>query len=156
MTWNIQAVQLARAGFLVGSLLLGPSFLQAQTPCPAAGVSALESGWRASRADSLPKAIRQFELAQRLCPDNLDAGVGLGFALLRSGNVKRADSLFRSVLARSPGNSDAWEGRARAALRLRHSPVASETIQRHLEASGFVAMNPSGPLAATEIATRPE
>lgn len=130
MPLNIQAVRLARAGFLASSLLSGPSFLQAQTPCPPSGVSALESGWRAYRADSLPKAIGQFELAQRLCPDNLDAGVGLGFALLRSGDVRRSDSLFQSVLARSPGNSDAWEGRARAALRLGDSLGAIDAGRR--------------------------
>jgi hypothetical protein len=127
---NIQAVQWARAGLLAGFLLLEPSFLQAQTPCPPSGGSALENGWRAYRADSLPKAIREFELAQRLCPDNLDAGVGLGFALLRSGSVRRSDSLFQSVLARSPVNSDAWEGHARAALRLGDSVGAVEAGRR--------------------------
>ena len=123
-------MQLARAGLLASALLWGPSLLQSQTPCPPSGGSALESGWRAYRADSLPKAIKQFELARRLCPDNLDAGVGLGFALLRAGNVRRSDSLFRSVLARSPGNSDAWEGRARAALRLGDSLGAVEAGRR--------------------------
>ena len=58
------------------------------------------------------------ELARRLCPDNFGAEVGLGFALLRSGNTGRSDSLFRSVLTQHPGNSDAWDGHARAALRL--------------------------------------
>jgi tetratricopeptide (TPR) repeat protein len=72
----------------------------------------------------LPKAIRQFELAQRLCPDNLDATLGHGLALLRSGNVRRSDSLFQAILARNPGNSDAWEGHARAALRLGDSVSA--------------------------------
>jgi tetratricopeptide (TPR) repeat protein len=130
MALNIPTVQRARAGLAVAALLSGPSFLQAQTPCPPAGGSALESGWRAYRADSLPKAIRQFELAQRLCPDNLDARVGLGFAWLRSGNVKRSDSLFQSVLAQSPGNSDAWEGRARAALWLGDTLAAVEAGRR--------------------------
>jgi hypothetical protein len=72
----------------------------------------------------LPTAIRQFELAQQLCPGNLDAVVGHGLALLRSDKVRRADSLFQAVLARSPGNSDAWEGHARAALRLGDSVAA--------------------------------
>jgi len=71
-----------------------------------------------------------FELAQRRCPDNLDAGVGLGFAFLRSGNAVRSDSLFRSVLARNPGNSDAWEGHARATLRLGDSAGAVEAGRR--------------------------
>ncbi|MDQ3222461.1 MAG: tetratricopeptide repeat protein, partial [Gemmatimonadota bacterium] len=86
-------------------------------------------------ADSLPKAIKHFEQAQRLCPDNLDAGVGHGLALLRSGNVRRSDSLFRAVLARDPRNSDAWEGRARAALRLGDSVDAVAAGRRAIALS---------------------
>jgi hypothetical protein len=130
MPLNIQAVQLARAAFAAASLFSEASFLQAQATCPSPAVSALENGWRAYRADSMPQAIRQFELAQRLCPDNLDAGVGLGFAFLHSGDVRRSDSLFRSVLDRNPGNSDAWEGQARAALRLGDSLGAVEAGRR--------------------------
>ncbi|HEU4682403.1 MAG TPA: hypothetical protein VFS51_11685 [Gemmatimonadales bacterium] len=92
--------------------------LAAQTPCPAAADSALESGWRAYRADSLPAALFRFDRAHRLCPDNLDATVGLGFTLLRSSQPRRADTLFGEVLARNAANSDAWEGRTRASLRL--------------------------------------
>lgn len=44
--------------------------------------------------------------------------VGMGFTLLRSGQVHRADTLFGAVLALSSTHADAWEGRARAALRL--------------------------------------
>jgi hypothetical protein len=90
----------------------------AQTPCSPRGVSALKTGWEAYRADSNRMAAARFEASLRLCPDNLDAQVGLGFSLLRLGRVARADSLFRVVLGRSATNSDAWEGRARAALRL--------------------------------------
>lgn len=92
--------------------------LAAQTPCPAAADSALESGWRAYRADSLPAALSRFDRAHRLCPGNLDATVGLGFTLLRSSQPRRADTLFGEVLARNAANSDAWEGRTRASLRL--------------------------------------
>jgi hypothetical protein len=80
----------------------------------------------------LPAAIRQFELAHRLCPGNLDAGVGLGFAWLQSGDVRRSDSLFRSLLRRRPDNSDAWDGRARAALRLGDTVGAVEAGRRSL------------------------
>ena len=90
----------------------------AQTPCPATTDSAVESGWRAYRADSLVIALKAFTQALRLCPGQLDAKVGVGFTLLRSGEARRADSLFGEVLARSATNSDAWDGRARAALRL--------------------------------------
>jgi Flp pilus assembly protein TadD len=117
MLLNIPSVLSTRTA-LAAALFLSPTLLAAQTPCPAASDSALESGWRAYRADSLPAASTRFDLAHRLCPDNLDARVGLGFTLLRSGQARRADTLFGEVLARSATNSDAWEGRARAALRL--------------------------------------
>lgn len=57
-------------------------------------------------------------MAHRLCPQNLDASVGLGFARLRLGQLKEAETLFDLVLARDSANSDAWEGRARTRLRL--------------------------------------
>jgi hypothetical protein len=80
----------------------------------------------------LPQATRLFETAHRLCPDNLDAGVGLGFTLLRSGQPRQADSLFIGVLARNEASSDAWEGRARAALRLGDTAAAVSAGRRAL------------------------
>lgn len=78
----------------------------------------MERGWKAYRSGSTKEADERFEQAHRLCPQNLDAGVGLGLTQLRLGQVARADSLFRSVLARSSANSDAWEGRSHSAYRL--------------------------------------
>jgi len=103
---------------VAAALFTSPALLSAQTLCSAAVDSALESGWRAYRADSLPAALSRFARAHELCPDNLDATVGLGFTLLRSSQPRRADTLFGEVLAKNARNSDAWEGRARAALRL--------------------------------------
>jgi hypothetical protein len=116
MTLNIQAAQTLRA--LTALAMLLPAMVQGQTPCPPQGISALDSGWIAYRTDSNQVAAARFERAQRVCPDNPDAKVGLGFSLLRLGQVGRADSLFRVVLSRSTTNSDAWEGRSRAAFRL--------------------------------------
>ena len=107
-----------RACAVLIALLLSPGSAAAQTRCPAATDSALASGWRAYRTDSLPAALTRFNRAHELCPDNLDAKVGLGFTLLRSGQPRRADVLFGEVLTQSATHSDAWEGRARAALRL--------------------------------------
>jgi hypothetical protein len=104
----------------------------AQEPCTAPAVAALETGWEAYRADSNRVAAARFDTAQRLCPDNLDAKVGLGFALLRLGQAARADSLFRVVSARSPTNSDAWEGRSRAAVRLGDTAAAVTAGRRAL------------------------
>jgi len=113
-------------------LLAGPTLLAGQSRCPAATDSILESGWRAYRSDSLPTALSRFDLAHQLCPDNLDASVGLGFTLLRSGQPARADVLFGEVLERRPANSDAWEGRARAALRLGDTARAVSAGRRAL------------------------
>ncbi len=115
---------------ITAALLFSTSLLQGQTPCPPSGTTALESAWRAYRTDSLPEAIKRFELAQRLCPDNLDAGVGLANALLRSNKIKQANTIFLKVLARSANNSDAWEGHARASARLGDSVAALQAARR--------------------------
>jgi tetratricopeptide (TPR) repeat protein len=107
-----------RAVPILAVLLPLPGQVRGQSPCAPPAVAALDSGWVAYRADSNRIAVTRFDMAQRLCPDNLDAKVGLGFSLLRLGQTLRADSLFRVVLSRSATNSDAWEGRARTALRL--------------------------------------
>lgn len=101
-------------------------------PCSPAADSALEGGWQAYRSNSIEKALQGFDRAYRLCPQNLDALVGLGFAQLRRGRATRADSLFRTVLARSSTNSDAWEGRARSALQLGDTVAAVAAGQRAL------------------------
>lgn len=133
--FKIHAALSTRAGLAAALLVSGPPLLQAQASCPAAGATALRGGWQAYRTDSLHQAKKRFELAQRLCPDNLDAGVGLGFAFLRSARVRQANSTFLEVLARDAGNSDAWEGHARAALRLGDSAAALEAGRRALALS---------------------
>jgi hypothetical protein len=132
MRWNIQAARALRALPALAILLSLPANLRSQTPCPPPAVAALDSGWAAYRTDSNRVAAVRFHLAQRLCPDNLDAKVGLGFSLLRLGQVGRADSLFRVVLSRTTTNSDAWEGRARTALRLGDTTGAVSAGRRAL------------------------
>jgi hypothetical protein len=128
---NIHGRRAARC--LVSSLLLlVPTSAPAQSSCPPSANNALESGWRAYRRDSLVGAVQQFQRAQQLCPGNLDAVVGLGFAWLRSGKVKAADSLFTAVLKQSAMNSDAWEGRARTALRRGDTSAAVNAGRRAL------------------------
>jgi hypothetical protein len=124
MQLNLHAVPLVRAAFAL--LLWPPTAVDAQAPCPSSGSVALERAWRAYRADSLQVALKQFEQAHRICPENLDAKVGVGLALLRSGRVAPADSVFLTVLTRSATNSDAWEGRTRTALLLGDSAAAIE------------------------------
>ena len=118
MTLKIH-LRLVAGGLPVAALLVfSPSPLASQTPCPAAGDSALQRGWDAYRSDSLGVAVESFERARRLCPSNLDAQVGLGFASFRRGDPKKAAIHFESVLAQDSTNSDGWEGQTRARLRL--------------------------------------
>jgi tetratricopeptide (TPR) repeat protein len=105
-------------------LILATGAVAAQGPCPPATDSILQEGWRAYRTDSVVVAMAQFRLAHRLCPENQDASVGLGFALLRQGKLKPADALFNEVLHRDSTNSDAWEGRTRSRLRLGDTTAA--------------------------------
>ena len=107
--------------------------LPAQTPCPPGADSAVELGWKAYRASSIGEAAEKFELAYRLCPQAIDAGVGLGLVRLRQDRIASADSLFRSVLARTSANSDAWEGRARSAYRMGDTAAAVAAGRRALE-----------------------
>ena len=130
MKFNLHALRVACATVAVA--LLWPDRGHSQTPCQPSGATALDRAWRAYRADSLPLALKEFELAHRLCPANLDASVGLGFALLRSNKARQAQSLFLEVIQRDPRNSDAWEGRARSALRLGDSTAAIEAGRRAL------------------------
>ena len=95
----------------------------------------MESGWKAYRSGSIREANARFEQAYRLCPQNLDARVGLGLTRLRLGQVAGADSMFRSVLAESSTNSDAWDGRARSAYRLGDTAAAVAAGRRALQLS---------------------
>jgi hypothetical protein len=131
MPLNIHIARPACAA--LAAALLSSSSAVAQTPCPVTTDSAVERGWRAYRADSLAIALAGFNRALQLCPGHLDAKVGVGFTLLRSGQPRRADTLFGEVLARSGTNSDAWDGRARAALRLGDTARALSAGARALQ-----------------------
>jgi hypothetical protein len=84
--------------------------LCAAPPCPPEAAEAVEAGWRAYRADSIRVAAGRFAQADRLCENNLDAKIGLGYALLRLNRVSGADSLFELVARRDSTNGDAWDG----------------------------------------------
>ena len=130
MELNLNASALVRAAGWLPLFWAAPA--GAQTACPPSASTALERAWRAYRSDSLALAVTQFLMAHRLCPGNLDADIGLGFAMLRSNRPSLADSIFQRVLGRADGNSDAWEGRARTALRLGDSTAALEAGRKAL------------------------
>jgi hypothetical protein len=129
---NILAAPLPRALLAAAALAATPGWSSAQIRCSSGAGTVLERGWAAYRADSNRLAAARFEAAHRLCPKNIDAQVGLGFAWLRLGRVATADSLFRALLARTSTNSDVWEGRARAALRLGDTAAALTAARRGL------------------------
>ena len=116
----------------MAALLFLPPPVAAQTRCPRSADSALTAGWLSYRANSIGNAAEKFALAHRLCPQNLDAQVGLGFARLRQGQLPQADSLFRDVLTRDSTSSDAWEGRARTRYRLGDTSSAVAAGRRAL------------------------
>jgi Flp pilus assembly protein TadD len=131
MLWNIPIGAAAR-GLIVASLLLASGAAAAQSPCAPAADSLLQIGWRAYRADSLSVAVERFRRARQLCPENLDAQVGLGFGYLRQARLREADSLFRNVLDRNASNADAWEGRAHSSIRLGDTAAGVEAGRRAL------------------------
>jgi hypothetical protein len=104
----------------------------AQTRCPPLADSALQLGWRSYRSDLLESAAQSFEQAYRICPRNLDALAGLGFARLRQRQLKAADSVFQRILARDSLSADGWEGRARSRLRLGDTAAALAAGRRAL------------------------
>jgi hypothetical protein len=130
MGLNLNASALVRAAASLALFWAAPA--GAQSACPPSSGAALERAWHAYRSDSLDLAVAQFRVAHRLCPGNLDADIGLGFAMLRSNRPAVADSIFQAVLARTTTNSDAWEGRARAALRLADTATAVEAGRKAL------------------------
>jgi tetratricopeptide (TPR) repeat protein len=133
MQLNIPTKHRARAIVAAGMLLLAARAVSAQTTCPPAADSAVESGWKAYRSNSITVAAEKFQLARRLCAESADARIGLGLVRLRLNQVESADSLFRSALARDPRNSDAWEGRARSAFRMGDTTTAVHAGRKALE-----------------------
>lgn len=104
-------------------------------PCPAETGVLVAGGWAAYRADSLPEAARRFARADSLCPEGLDAKIGLGNVRLRQGQAAVAESLFLLVARRDSANGDAWDGLALARYR-RGDPLgalaaARRAILRH-------------------------
>ncbi|HMV34230.1 MAG TPA: hypothetical protein PKA50_19090, partial [Gemmatimonadales bacterium] len=91
------------------ALLVLCATLQAP-PCPPEAGRLVAAGWIAYRSDSIAVAAARFREADRLCDGQLDAKVGLGYALLRQDQAGAADSLFALVTRGDSLNGDAWDG----------------------------------------------
>jgi hypothetical protein len=118
-------------------------------PCPPEAGILVETGWRAYRADSIAVAAERFARADRMCEDNLDAKVGLGFARLRQNNVAAADSLFSLVTGRDSLNADGWDGLTLSRWRLGDRQAALAAAHR------AIRLNPKNE-ATRDILTRLE
>lgn len=92
--------------------------LACAAPCPPEAAALVDSAWTAYRGGAIAVAGERFARADRLCPDNLDAKVGLGYVRLRQDRVTAADSLFRLVTLADSANGDAWDGLTLALARL--------------------------------------
>ena len=153
-------------GVALGLLLtVGSSTLRAQTHrCPASTDAQIAEGFRAYRADSLPRAVSLWLRVLASCPSAVDAQLGLGLAALREGRSSRADSLFRAVIRSSPGYLDAYLGLARAQLRSGSPDSARATLRRsplpdrdRAEVRALWAqLFPDGDRLAPERPTRPD
>jgi len=84
--------------------------LACAAPCPPEAAALVDSAWTAYRSEAIAVAGERFARADRLCTNNFDAKVGLGFVRLRQHNVPEADSLFRLVTRAESTNGDAWDG----------------------------------------------
>jgi cytochrome c-type biogenesis protein CcmH/NrfG len=67
----------------------------------------LQLGFLYQKEHRLPEAIHEFERVQRMFPGYVDVVVPLGKFYLENGDTTRAVDLFRQLVARSPGNSEA-------------------------------------------------
>lgn len=92
--------------------------------CPPLAGELVDAGWQAYRTDSIATALERFGRADRICPEGLDAKVGLGYAWLRLSVPARAESLFGVVVATDSSYADAWQGLMFAARRNHHDAVA--------------------------------
>ncbi len=103
MLKNLHLLSFACLG--LGLLLIGP-------PCPPEAGRLVAAGWRAYQTDSIALALRHFSVADSLCPEGVDAKVGLGNVRLRLDQVPAADSIFLLITRRDSANGDAWDGLA--------------------------------------------
>lgn len=63
------------------------------------------------------QAAPKLEQVLRATPDDVDARLNLGLALLALDRLEEAEAAFRQVIARAPDYADAWIGLARIAQR---------------------------------------
>ena len=154
----------SRAAALLASafLMLAPP-ARAAARCPPTVGDLVDAGWKAYRADSIALAAARFQRADHLCPEGLDARVGLGYAWLRLGVPARAESLLSRVVSADSGYTDAWAGLMYAARRCGHDSLAVRAARRVLRVTPgdtdakavLDALSPGWDARPRALATRP-
>jgi hypothetical protein len=121
------------AGVTAALLLLSAAPLQAQHPprarCPATTDSLVAAGFRAYRAESLPRADSLWVAVLKQCY-SVDAALGRGQVHLRRGQLDSADFAFHVILIETPGYVDAWIGLTRVHLQWGAHDAAKQAIRR--------------------------
>ncbi len=90
-------------------------------------------GKRNIRDNDHDLAIRNFEKALEINPDNTEVRLALGAEYLNHGRLDEAQSQFEKVLSRSPTNKDALWFRAALLEQQGHVPEAIEAYQQILQ-----------------------
>ena len=98
-------------------------------------------------------AVRYFEQAVQLAPENSDYRLLLATALMKLAKPQEAESQFVEILDREPKNIEAWEGRVDNLQRLNAHAAALELLEEglktvpettHLRYQEFVSIFSSG------------
>lgn len=114
-----------------------------------------DSLYRSAVADRLAgrpaEAVSKLEQVLTARPEDVDARLNLGLALLALGRLDQAEAALEQVAVRAPGYADAWLGLARVEQR-RGDPVAARV---HLERAEAAAPG-SAEAAALRRALQPE
>lgn len=95
--------------------------------------------YQAAVADRLAgrnqQAVTRFEQVLAARPDDVDARLNLGLALLALGRLDEAETAFRQVVARAPRYADAWVGLIRVQQRRGDLAAARQTAEEALVAA---------------------
>lgn len=114
-----------------------------------------QSLYRSAVADRLAgrpeAAVTKLEQVLAARPDDVDARLNLGLALLALDRLDPAEAAFRGVVERAPNYADAWAGLARIAQRRGDLAAARGFAEQARRAAPG-----SAEIAALEAALRPE
>ncbi len=104
------------------------------------------------RAGRPADAVAKLEVVLAARPDNVDARLNLGLALLALGRLDQAEAAFAAVIARSPDYADAHAGLARVAQRRGDLAAAR---RESAEASRLAPADAEAAALARSLATEP-